>query len=236
MIEIVEQFNNNYKTMLSKDLGLMGGFLYEVGCGRIFITSEFNNTLKLDEGKRKKLIEKWINDYQSEQLEVRKHVEIQYKLIKLGNKLGYHVWVASNDASCQCNNEVFSFLTIKDFPNLDVNEELKSTIKLIDVIWFNKENGIVECAFEVECTTSIYSGILRLHDLASTSLNFNGQFYLLSPAKRKSDVIQQLNRHLFKEVSNVHIRYITNEDFEKHFDSLMVVGENKEILNKITII
>ncbi len=235
MNEIVEQFNGNYKMMLSKDLGLIGGFLFEVGCGKIILPPEISNSLKIDESKRRKMLEKWVNDYQTEQVEVRKHIEIQYKLIKLGNELGYDVWVAANDASCQCNGEVLSFITMDRFPNIGVNEELKNTIKLIDVIWFSKENGNVECAFEVECTTSIYSGILRLHDLASTAINCNSQFYLLSPEKRKGDVIRQLNRHLFREVSTVSIGYITNEDFEKHFDSLMVIGDNKDVLKKISV-
>ena len=46
--------------------------------------------------------------------------------------------------------------------------EVVKTVSLIDVIWLNQNNAQIECAFEIEKSTSIYSGILRLVDLASS--------------------------------------------------------------------
>jgi hypothetical protein len=37
---------------------------------------------------------------------------------------------------------------------------------LIDVLWVSKESGKIVAAFEVEHSTSIYSGIVRMLDLA----------------------------------------------------------------------
>lgn len=237
MNEIVKEFNNKNRSHLSKDLGLLGGFLFEVGCGRVLLPEGINHSLKIDENKREKMLEKWISKHKNEQKEVRKHIDIQYKLIKLGNQLGYDVWVASNDRSCECNGEKFSFLTLNEFPNMNIPKELKNTIKLIDVIWFNKNDKSIQCAFEVECTTSIYSGILRLHDLSSILKNNKCcSFYLLSPKKRKKDVIYQLNRHTFKKLNNVNIGYIINEELEKHYESLMILGNDKAVLDKISIV
>ena len=39
-------------------------------------------------------------------------------------------------------------------------------IRLIDVLWLDRGSSTVPAAFEVEHTTSIYSGIVRLLDLA----------------------------------------------------------------------
>ena len=48
------------------------------------------------------------------------------------------------------------------------NEATNRTIELIDVLWL-KGNSIV-AAFEVECTTSVYSGLLRMSDLLALQL------------------------------------------------------------------
>ena len=46
-----------------------------------------------------------------------------------------------------------------------------NTIELIDVLWL-QGNAIV-AAFEVESTTSIYSGLLRMSDLVAMQPNLN---------------------------------------------------------------
>ncbi len=51
------------------------------------------------------------------------------------------------------------------------NEATNRTIELIDVLWL-KGNSIV-AAFEVECTTAIYSGLLRMSDLLALQPNLN---------------------------------------------------------------
>ena len=73
------------------------------------------------------------------------HTEMQYHLLKIGKALGYDPVVANNDRS---------------------KSETKNTIQLIDVIRFEKNSNRTVCAFEVEKSTSIYSAILRLSDLA----------------------------------------------------------------------
>jgi hypothetical protein len=51
---------------------------------------------------------------------------------------------------------------------LQFDEATNRTIELIDVLWL-QGNAIV-AAFEIESTTSIYSGLLRMADLFATDV------------------------------------------------------------------
>jgi hypothetical protein len=98
------------------------------------------------------------------QLEVTDHTRIQAELLRLGSEMGFDVWVARNDRSRQFDGKRF-----QDFPKcrtslpLQFDDATNRTIELIDVLWL-KGNAIV-AAFEIESTTSIYSGLLRMADL-----------------------------------------------------------------------
>jgi len=128
------------------------------------------------------------------------HTQIQWKLLKLGNDMGLDVWVARNDRSREVNGNRFADLTRfkKELP-LQFDEATNRTIELIDVIWL-KGNAIV-AAFEIESTTSIYSGILRLADLISMQPNLNIPLYLVAPDERRSKVISEVNRPVFSHLS-----------------------------------
>ena len=104
------------------------------------------------------------------QREVSAHTEVQHLLLKLGADMGLNVWVARNDRSREVNGQRFS-----DLPQLkrelprQFDEATNKTIELIDVLWL-QGNAIV-AAFEIESTTSIYSGLLRMSDLISMQPN-----------------------------------------------------------------
>ncbi len=88
--------------------------------------------------------------------EPRLHTEIQWLLLKLGNDMGLDVWVANNDRNREANGRKFTAIPClkKELP-LQFDVATTRTIELIDVLWL-KGNAIT-AAFEIECTTSIYS-------------------------------------------------------------------------------
>jgi hypothetical protein len=75
------------------------------------------------------------------------------------------------------------------------NDATTRTIELIDVLWLSG-NSIV-AAFEVECTTSIYSGLLRMSDLTALQPNLDINLYLVAPDERREKVEQELLRPTF---------------------------------------
>ncbi len=91
----------------------------------------------------------------------------------------------SNDRSrSHCCNS-FSFMSLQQFPEIELDKETLNTVKLVDVLWFHKGLNNVITAFEVEKITSIYSGILRLTDLSYSIADANEVFYLIVPDKRE---------------------------------------------------
>ena len=125
------------------------------------------------------------------------HTVIQYSLLCLGIDMGLDVWVAMNDRSKKWNGQVLGSLPhmVTKLPT-QFNDATNRTIELIDVLWL-KGNSIV-AAFEVECTTSMYSGLLRMSDLLSLQPNLDINLYLVTPDERRSKVQQEILRPTFE--------------------------------------
>lgn len=131
--------------------------------------------------------------------ERRTHDEVQWMLIELGTNLGCDVWVARNDQGKSIRGNVFSDHTLARLPRLGFDQETTRIIEFIDVLWL-KGNAIV-AAFEIEHTTSIYSGILRLSDLVTMQPNVNIDLFIVAPEARRDKAIRELNRPTFSSYS-----------------------------------
>jgi hypothetical protein len=125
-----------------------------------------------------------------------RHTEIQYQLLKLGAELGMDVWVARNDRGRSYNGESLGAMSnmLDELPT-QFNEPTTRTIELIDILWL-KGNTIL-AAFEIEATTSIYSGLLRMSDLLALQPNLDLAFYLVAPDERRAKVKQEIARPTF---------------------------------------
>jgi type II restriction enzyme len=226
--EVLIDTNTQHRSELSSDLGAIAGLLFEMGAQKLVLgTDQY-----LSESERKKLeklIEKRKTDVEQEKKEEDLHTEMQYHLLKIGNALGYDVIAASNDRSRQHCGNSFSFMSLQQFPEINLDRETLNTVKLIDVLWFQKSTNNVIAAFEVEKSTSIYSGILRLTDLSYTIADGDEVFYLIVPDKRQKDVCMQLCRPSIKQ-NNVPIKYILFSELRSHCDALCKFGESLNII------
>ena len=90
------------------------------------------------------------------------HTHIQWLLAKIGHQVGCDVWIATNDQSKSWKGERLGDLSLKVLPPL-VDNTSRRIINLIDVLWLRGDD--VLAAYEIEHTTSIASGLLRLYDL-----------------------------------------------------------------------
>jgi hypothetical protein len=124
------------------------------------------------------------------------HTEVQYRLLKLGRDIGLTVWVARNDRNKVWSGQSLGAVpgVIEDLPT-QFNEATQRTIELIDVLWL-RGNSIV-AAFEVESTTAIYSGLLRMSDLLALQPNLNIDLYLAAPDHKRAKVKQEILRPTF---------------------------------------
>jgi len=128
-----------------------------------------------------------------------KHTEVQYLLLKLGKDMGFTVWVARNDRNREYKGaKLAEAFFIKEELPLQFDEATTKTIEYIDVLWL-KGNAIV-AAFEVESTTSIYSGLLRMSDLIAMQPNLNIPLYVVAPDERRDKVLTEVNRPTFSRL------------------------------------
>lgn len=128
------------------------------------------------------------------------HTEIQYLLLKLGTDMGFGVHVANNDQSRVWNGQRLGDLPglRKQLPRV-FNPAVNRMIELIDVLWL--EGNAITAAFEIESTTSIYSGLLRMSDLLAQQPNIAIPLFLVAPEERREKVMEQVNRPTFAAMS-----------------------------------
>jgi len=121
------------------------------------------------------------------------HDEIQWRLIHLGGLAKCDIWVPKNDQTHQYEGRRFKDFVLPEFhQTLDV----PLTIKNIDVVWKFGPYSI-KSAFEIEHSTQVYSGILRLSDLRAANPNSNYPLFIVAPEERKRKVFDELRRPTF---------------------------------------
>jgi type II restriction enzyme len=231
MREVIVEKNNVLKSDLSNDLGAFAGLLFDVGEKKLLISDDY-----LSEEERTKIekkIKKRHAEVTTEMEEEDLHTEMQHHILTIGNSIGYDVIAAANDRSKCHNGDSFSFIGMNRFPEIDVDKDTYKTITLIDAVWFEKDSNNITCAFEVEKSTSIYSGILRLNDLYYSFPNNPPSLYLIIPDKREKEVILQLQRPSIKN-SDVEIHYILFSELREDCEAICKFGDDKGILEKIS--
>lgn len=131
----------------------------------------------------------------TDQSEVRESIQIQALLAKIGEKMGFKIWIPRNDRSrvqTEWDPEPGNLI---DVLPLNYDEVTLKTIEQIDVLWL-RGRSIVR-AFEVEHTTSIYSGLLRMADLLALQPNMDIKLHIVSPEERREKVFEEIQRPVF---------------------------------------
>jgi hypothetical protein len=83
-------------------------------------------------------------------------------------------------------------------------------VENIDVVW--KEEFRIDAAFEIENSTSIYSGLLRFADLTMVAPNTVYPLFIVAPGERRQRVREQLARPTFRHLGiDQKVRYLSYE-------------------------
>lgn len=218
---------------LSKDLGAFSGMLFEIGVGRLAPAGDGKETLTAEREKLEQVRRKRHAQVELDVAEERLHTKIQFQLAELGRALGYDVLVARNDRSAQYQGTPLGYRCLERLPDLGLPPEVHATAELIDVLWLYRGEAKIASAFEVEKSTSIYSGILRLTDMALSIPGKEDHLYLVAPAVREKEIVDQLKRPMFQRPDEFSLGYILFEELDRHFDSLCKLGEDHRILDKL---
>jgi len=228
-----------YRDLLSNDFGAIAGFLFDVGSGR------YPSPPQPDDPQAQARFESDLAAVRAESAQAAKalslaresdhtHTEIQSWLRDLGHQLGYSVWIASNDRSrihegTALGQHCLTCLPahLEALPSIDM-------IRLIDVLWLDG-NGQLVAAFEVEHSTSIYSGIVRMLDLALGAPEHMGNhYYLVAPDSREQDVRLQFSRPAFSRVQELKLRYLPYGELREHRHAIARFGSGLKGMEAIS--
>jgi len=214
--------NSENRDLLSNDLGAVSGLLFDIGTGR------YAAPPRSDDEKARAAWEEDLARVRAESDKTRKlreayregdrtHTEVQGWLRDLGRSLGFDVWVAANDRTRLYASGLLGDGCLKGLPRPLNESPGADAIRLIDVLWLDHVSEKVSAAFEVEHSTSIHSGIVRLLDLAHGAPGEPIQgLFLVAPDEREESVRAQLARPAFCRIADLNVRYLPYGELERH--------------------
>ncbi len=162
------------------------------------------------------------------------HTRIQWLLAKMGKKFGCDIWIARNDHNKEWEGKKLGDMSLRELPSIGLDKDAINIINLIDVLWIKNKRNVV-AAFEVEFTTSIYSGLLRMSDLVSLSPNINFPLYIVVPADRVQKVRRELSRATFQINLELHkiCSYLIGEELLAESESMLKWANDPKAIDNL---
>lgn len=238
MREGMLRLNAEYRTLLSNDLGAIAGLMFDVGMGRYAAPPRADDATAVSawEADLQRVREESAaaqRQYEAARESDATHTEIQGWLRDLGHSLGFDVWIATNDRGRPYADGRLGDKCLAQLPD-GITAGMDS-VRLIDVVWIVRGSHEVAAAFEVEHSTSIYSGIVRMLDLAlGTGVGENSTLFLVAPDSRRGEVEQQLCRPAFSRVSELNIRYLPYSELKENRSAIARFGSGIKPLVEIS--
>lgn len=130
-----------------------------------------------------------------DEVSVRESYKQQALLAEIGSKMGFSIWLPRQDRTAIWGEWKPKDKCLLDNLPLNYDEATLRTVEQIDVLWL-KRRSIVR-AFEVEHTTAVYSGILRMADLLALQPNMDIKLHIVAPIERRDKVFQEITRPVF---------------------------------------
>jgi hypothetical protein len=167
---------------------------------------------------------------------VSDHLRMQLTLARLGIKAGERVWVPVGDQTKLRQTYDFQTFDAEFSAGIDLPH---SYLENIDVVW--KQEFRIGAAYEIENSTSIYSGLLRFADLNIVAPNTLYPMFVVAPRDRKNRLREQLRRPAFKRLELDHkVRYLSYEAVDEIYEFFsgsdsglsvdVIVGKSEPVL------
>jgi type II restriction enzyme len=239
MREGLLRINEAHRSGLSNDLGAIAGLMFDIGSGRYPVPPREDDEAA-DRRWREDLekvrdhaaqLRKTADQAKGDELS---HTEVQGWLRDLGLALGFRVWVAANDRTRSYAGGRLDEGCLEQLPERLERAPGAGAVRLIDVLWLDPGNDHVAAAFEVEHSTSIYSGIVRLLDLALGAPSEEVQrLYLVAPDDREKEVRAQLSRPAFSAIGRLGVQYIRYGDLRDHRGQMARFGSGLKAVEAV---
>ena len=231
--------NAEYRRLLSNDLGAIGGLLFDLGSGRYTAPPRADDvsakaTWMADLAEVREEGARAAKALAEARQEDETHTQVQGWLRDLGKALGYDVWIAANDRNRALDGGKLGDGCLTELPGALRGAPGADAIRLIDVLWLGRESGRIVAAYEVEHTTSIYSGIVRMLDLAlgPEAHALEGMF-LVAPDGREGEVRAQLARPAFSRVADLKVHYLPYGELKANREAIARFGQGMKPIQAI---
>ena len=129
------------------------------------------------------------------EVETRESIRVQALIASIGAQMGMSIWIPRADRTAVLKEWTNEPHTLLERLPLNYDDTTLRTVEQIDVLWL-RGRSIVR-AFEVEHTTSIYSGILRMADLLALQPNMDIKLHIVAPITKRDKVFQEIRRPVF---------------------------------------
>lgn len=151
------------------------------------------------------------------------HTQIQTWLSTIGTVKNYDVWIPLADRPKVRVLDSCRQPFVQTFPR--GFEQVQGILSQVDVLWLERGSNRLRALFEVEHSTTIYSGLLRLNDVRLVVPNMEPTFSIVADDERRSDFLRQVNRPTFQRSGLSDIcRFMKYEDiFSWHSRANMIV-------------
>ena len=156
----------------------------------------------------------------------RDHVRFQSALIDLGVAEGCSVWVPAGDRCLAHQGRPLAARTMARLPHLGFDENTRRIVQNIDVLWLAR--NVIRKAFEIECSTAIYSGLLRLNDLVLAQPNNQIELYVVASRSKRQKVFNQLIRPSFRSLIP-RCAFFASEDVEEQLRKIEPIREDQDV-------
>ena len=131
-----------------------------------------------------------------------------------------------NDRNLAHKEFAFSNQTVSTIPRFGFDENTRRIVQNIDVLWLR--NNVIERAFEIESTTSVYSGLLRMNDLVLAQPNVLIDLNLVAPESSRQRVASQLARPSFRALAP-KVQYVTFRQVDECIERLSTLPEHARV-------
>lgn len=161
------------------------------------------------------------------------HTEAQVRLAEVGIAFGYGVCVARNDRGRAWRGRTLESLALERVPPLAVDPRSQRAIEYIDLLWI-KDEGQVAAAFEIETTTPISCGLVRMGNLAALAPNITFPLFVVVPDARIDEARRALSQPIFRAVGLDKLcRFFTVETLRREQRHIVRYGKDVDAIDKI---
>jgi len=127
--------------------------------------------------------------------EARESIRVQALIASIGISMGLSIWIPRADRAAVLKELNGSSSQVLERLPLNYDDTTLRTIEHIDVLWLRGRS--IARAFEVEHTTAVYSGILRMADLLALQPNMDINLHIVAPLARREKVFSEIRRPVF---------------------------------------